>query len=174
MRSLPSVLNPPPTPPPPLLPSPFPSLRASEHFPKPHRDTRAEPFDARCCRGYWIKVSRLAEEIISRAARTTKGCYPPQPPFPPVCAALVLLQEPPHGERASSTPEKKLTGAEPFPSPPHTPTPCALLSFGFSRLVVFLCRQNARRRHLALNIYGKVPSRNCAMAELSAAFLPAG
>lgn len=47
------------------------SPNASEHFPKPHRDMRTEPFDARCCRGYWIKVSQFAEEIISQAARGT-------------------------------------------------------------------------------------------------------
>lgn len=40
---------------------------------------------------------------------------------------------------------------------PSRPCLLPLLLFGFPRLVVFLCRQNGRRRHLALNIYGKVP-----------------
>lgn len=45
-------------------------LYTRKHFLKPRRDTRAGiPFDARCCRRYWIKVSRFAKEIISRAAR---------------------------------------------------------------------------------------------------------
>lgn len=52
--------------------------RAVEHFLKPHRDTRApEPFDARCYRGYWIKVSRFAEEIISQAARAARAATSP-------------------------------------------------------------------------------------------------
>lgn len=32
----------------------------------PQRHLAAEPFDARCCRGYWIKVPRSAEKIISQ------------------------------------------------------------------------------------------------------------
>lgn len=115
-----------------------PPLSLREHFPKPHRDTRAEPFDARCCHGYWIKVSRFAEEIISQAARD-QGCRLSHP-LPPL-RIVVLLQEAAQARR----PERNSCKYR------------VRLSFGFSRLVVFLCRQNGRRRHLALNIYGKVP-----------------
>lgn len=78
-----------------------PALSLREHFPKPHRDTRAEPFDARCCHGYWIKVSRFAEEIISQAARG-QGCRLSHP-LPPL-RSIVLFA----GSSASSTPGKKL------------------------------------------------------------------
>lgn len=113
-------------------------LSLREHFPKPHRDTRAEPFDARCCHGYWIKVSRFAEEIISQAARG-QGCRPRTLFL--FCAALVVLLQ-----------EATLARLRERNSCKYR----VRLSFGFSRLVVFLCRQNGRRRHLALNIYGKV------------------
>lgn len=84
---------------PPTLFRPFPlslslSPNASEHFPKPHRDMRTEPFDARCCRGYWIKVSQFAEEIISQAARGT-GLAASLALSPFVAQRSFLSQEPP-------------------------------------------------------------------------------
>lgn len=99
----------------------------------------AGSFDARCCLGYWIKVPGFAEKIISRGR-------------PKLLLPLARFFSTPLHSFASATPflgvtaRKKLTIAAPY---------------RFSRLVVFLCRQNGQRRHLALNIYGKVPfSRN--------------
>lgn len=148
---------------------PSPSLRASEHFPKPHRDTRVEPFDARCCRGYWIKVSRFAEEIISRAARTARAATS-RTLFSIVALRSSFCRNH-HTAAFTRHPERNL----PMSSLPPLSLSISftVLSFGFSRLVVFLCRQNALRRHLALNIYGKVPSRNYAMVKLFATSLPA-
>lgn len=109
----------------------------------PQRHLAAEPFDARCCRGYWIKVPPVRGE--NNFTRPASPCHylvhpPLLQPFP---------SQPRNAFSLGVTSRKKLTIALPSLS--------FSLSFGFPRLVVFLCRQNGRRRHLALNIYGKVP-----------------
>lgn len=104
----------------------------------PQRHLAAEPFDARCCRGYWIKVPRSAEKIISQGRPALLLSRPPSS----LSAFLASL-----GTLFPSVLRRERN----LPSRPPS------FSFGFPPLVVFLCRQNGRRRHLALNIYGKVP-----------------
>lgn len=94
-----------------------------EHFPKPHRDTRVGPFDARCCRGYWIKVSRFAEEIISRAAHTARAATSCTL-SPPVALRSFFCRNH-HTAALARRPERNL----PATGLPFLPPSCYLLDF---------------------------------------------